>query len=93
VRADTVYVGNVGEDAAGAFLDVACGDTPIKVGDGLHSEHGGSRLEVFVERIELYGQEFQILEAGLTGRLWVRPRAVSHFFVKGTLLAVSKAVP
>lgn len=90
MRDDAVYVGNVGCDSTGSYLDVRCGDSAVHVGQSLWTDHNGSRLEVTVTRIEVYGREFRVLDPGLTARVWVSPGGIASLFSNGTRLVPDK---
>lgn len=93
MRDDTVYVGNVGRDSAGTYLDVRCGDAPVELGQSLWMDRDGSRLSVTVDRIEIYGRDFRVLDPGLTARMWVSPSGIASFFTNGTRLQLGARRP
>lgn len=86
MRDDTIHVGNVGRDSSGSYLDVRCGDAAVRVGQSLWVDHESGRLTVTVDRIEIYGRDFPVLDPGLTARVWVSPSGIASFFSNGTRL-------
>jgi hypothetical protein len=83
---DAVSVANVGREGSGTYLDVRCGDAPVEVGQSLWIEQGGRHLSVIVDRIDFYGHDRRVLDAGHTARIWVSPCEVASLLASGMCL-------
>ena len=83
---DRLDVGFVGADEAGPYLDLRCGDSSVRVRQQLSFAYEGDRVSLVVTRIEIYGVAVDVLDHGLTARVWVRPSDSAKLVVSGTLL-------
>ena len=87
MQSEEAFVWAVGTDDRGAWITIVC-DRDLRVGDFLCLEHDceDSRLEV--RRIEMYDRQFEVLEHGVTGRIWVAPSDGAAGLQRGDVLYV-----